>query len=111
MTVSWQSRMVHASTGTASGNLSCPRSYMPSTRSDGASLRQNIPCSIQIPVVEAAAPGASPASDIERQNLGDMSAFRAAFAARKEAVHDLLLYPVLGALVGEHPADSKHSNI
>src|ERR1700722_9597936 len=111
MTASWQSRLVHASTGTASGNLSCPRSYMPSTRSDGASLRQNIPCRVQIPVVEAAAPGASPASDIERQNLGDMSAFRAAFAARKEVVHDLQLLAVPGALVGEHPAEGRQSNI
>ncbi len=103
--------MVHASTGTAADNPCCHRSYTPSTRRHGVSLRQNVSCCVFLPVVERATFGARPGSDLKRQALGNKVAVRAAFAARKESVHEPELLSIPGALVGEHLAEGVHADI
>ena len=111
MNVSWQSRLVHASTGAAGDNRSCPLSYAPSTRRHGVSLRQNIACRVPVPVMDAAALVARPGSDLKRQRLGHMVAIRAASAAGKEAVDEPELLAVPGALVGEHLAEGGQADV
>src|ERR1035438_7194842 len=111
MNVSWQSRLVHDSTGNAADNPCCLRSYTPSTRSDGVSLRQNVTFRVLVPVVESATFGARPASDIEGQTLDNVMAFRAALGARKEAVDDPEFLAVPSALVSEHLAEGAHADI
>jgi hypothetical protein len=86
---SWQSRLVHASTATAEGNPCCLRSNMPSTCGGGLSGRQDILGCVVISVVEAAAAGAGPLTDREREALQDVLAVRAPFAAGEVPIDGL----------------------
>src|ERR1700689_2853799 len=97
---SWQSRWVHASTGAAAGNLSCLRSYAPSTRRGDVSRRQYVSGRILFPVVLNPALGTAPGANRKRQALQGVPAIRAALGAGIEPVGEPKLPAIPFALVG-----------
>ncbi len=75
------------------------------------SRRQDVISRILVPIVEGATFGAAPGARGKRQRFDHEPAFRAAFAARKEPVHEPELPAVPGALVGEHLAEGGHAQV
>src|SRR5215469_4008747 len=96
-----QSKLVHASTGTATRRQNCNSSYTPSTRRRGMSCRQNILSRIKVAVVDRTACETSPRSVFKLERLIDRSAL-ATFAGRFESVTKTKFASVPSTLVLKH---------
>ena len=93
-------RVVRASLGNARH-----RSYSPSTRRHGLSVRQNVLRRIHITIVVPAALGAVPFPGCQRQFLQILPAVKAPPARRVEPVRQPQFPPVPPALVLHHPPE------
>ena len=79
--------MVRASLGAAQHSSSYAGSYAPSTRSHGLPGRQNVSCSVLVPVMDNAAVFAGPLPDGKGEIVLKRSAERTHLAAWEEAVY------------------------
>jgi hypothetical protein len=105
-----QSRVVHASPGTATRRQSCNSSYTPSTRGRGISCRQYILSRIEIAIVNRSAACTYPLTVAKSQRIVKGTAL-ATFAGRLEAVRDTQLASVPSALVLKHLTELSESGV
>lgn len=95
-------RLVDVSSGAALGRLAGLTTNTPSASSHGVPRRQNISCRVFVSVMVNFALRAIPGTNRQRQFFNDVSAGRASFARRKEAVNLLQFLTVSIALVRNH---------
>lgn len=104
-------RLVHVSQGIAIRGRSLGLSYIPSTRRNGEARRQEVYGCIFITVMVAAAFGAGPFSDFERQALYDVPTIAASFTGWKKPINESDFFSVHGALGFDHYAEASQRRI